>query len=227
MRPGSLRALRWIVLAAIVGFAVDVRAQDPSDEAKDAGKWIPELAPSSTERLQRRQYELARAIQGDAGYEHLARGDFYVTNGLSLAGRYWINELVAPELAISRYYTVLNGEALAIRRETGYVPDAQPPGWLFRAGARFSLGYGKILVFGGVLHLSPQAFARLALLTGEPNVAPGLDLGVGLLVHVNELVHVRLDLAVFPHVEKRTTWVPVIGVLPLVSVGIGGRPWGP
>lgn len=223
MRPDLRTLLGGFALVALL--ASPARAQ--GDDVADAGKWLPELAPSSTERLQRRQYELSQQLQADLGYEHLSRADFYVTNGASLAVRFWLNEFVAPELAVSRYYSVLNAEALEIRRKTGYVPDAQPPGWLFRAGARFSLGYGKTLAFGGVFHFVPQAFVRLALLTGEPDVAPGGDLGVGVLVHVNELVHLRFDLAVFPHAEKRTTWVPVVGVLPLVTVGIGGRPWGP
>lgn len=200
--------------------APPVEAAEPASEEL----WLPPLVPSPADRVQRRLYENAGRFEAEVGAEYLSRGDFFLSPGIAAAVRWYPLEALGLELAASRFFSFLSPVASEIRSRTGYIPDAQPPAWLFRAGARFSLGYGKLLAFGQLLHFEPQALARLALLTGEPSVAPGFDVGAGMVVHLNPLLHLRFEVALFPHVERRTTWVPVMGVIPSITLGIGRRP---
>ena len=47
-----------------------------------------------------------------------------------------------------------------MKTDTGLLPDSHPPGWRAMVGARYSIGYGKLMVggLGGVVHFEPQAF---------------------------------------------------------------------
>lgn len=137
---------------------------------------------------------------------------------------YWASETWAAELSGAWYRSWMNAAARDLRFRTGRVPDSRRPQGAVRLGVRHSFGYGKLLVGGRSIHLEPQAFARLALLVAEAYPSPGLDLGAGLLVHLKPWLHARLDVAVFPHMERRTGWTFSTGIVPSLSVGIGWPP---
>ena len=71
-----------------------------------------------------------------------------------------------------------------MKRDAGFIPDSHAPAWMFLAGARYSLGYGKLMVggLGSAIHFEPQAFIHAGVHAYDGDVGPSSDLGLGLLV---------------------------------------------
>ena len=214
--------MRGALLLALLSLAPAAFAEAP--EPVTAAEWLPPVQVSSPVRVQRRFAPKTGHFQLDTGLDWLARGDFYSSPGVQAGGLYWFDERWALDLSASYYFSWLNETAREVRDRTGLVPDSRMPGWAVRAGARRSLGYGKLLFGESAIHLEPQVFARVALLMAEARPSPGLDFGAGLYVHWAPWLHSRFELAVFPHVEERSGWTFSTAVVPYLSVGVGAAP---
>ncbi|MES1209218.1 MAG: hypothetical protein ABUS79_25050 [Pseudomonadota bacterium] len=182
----------------------------------------PAPRPQPVARVQARFAEKNRRVLLFGGAEYLARGDFYNSPGLRLGGDYYFLESLAVELQLSHYWSSLNSAAEQVVETLGAVPDSRPPTWLGLVGARYSLGYGKILVGGvaGVIHLEPQGFAHVGIHDYGGDVQPSGDAGLGLLVFLTPRVFARLDAAVTLERESRSDQnIAVWGFLPALTLG--------
>ena len=156
------------------------------------------------------------------GVEYLARGDFFISPGVRLGLAYYLLEPLALEVQVSHYWSTLNGEAQRIREMLGAIPDSHAPGWLMLAGARYSIGYGKLLVggMGTAIHLEPQAFVHLGGHVHDGDKGFSSDAGLGLLVYLTPDLFTRIDVAlVFEREQRSGTPVSVWGALPALSIG--------
>jgi hypothetical protein len=183
----------------------------------------PAPRPLTAVRVQSRYAVKAKLFQVSGGFEYLSRGDFYVSPGARVGGAYYLNEHLGLELQVSHFWSSLSSEAERIRATLGAIPDSHAPGWLMLAGARYSIGYGKLMVggLGGVLHFEPQVFARGGLHIHDGDTGPSADAGLGLLVFVTPKLFARIDTSlVFEREQRSGNAVSVWGVLP--SIGVGG-----
>jgi outer membrane beta-barrel protein len=182
----------------------------------------PAPRPAAMVRVQDRYATKADLLQLFAGAEYLARGDFYVSPGARLGAAYYFIEPLGAELQISHYWSTLNDEADRIRQSLGAIPDSHAPTWLVLAGARYSIGYGKLMVggLGGIIHFEPQAFAHVGMHDHDGDLGPSADAGLGLLFFLTPRLFARADVALVFERERRSgQQVSVWGVLPAFSVG--------
>jgi outer membrane beta-barrel protein len=164
----------------------------------------------------------AHLVQVFAGAEYLSRGDFYNSPGARVGAAYYVLEPLALEAQLSHYWSSLDATAEQVKETLGAIPDSHPPGWLALLGARYSIGYGKVMVggLGGVIHFEPQAFVHLGVHDHGGDVGPSADLGLGLMVFLTPRVFARLDAALLLDRESRSgQTVSVWGTLPALSVG--------
>jgi hypothetical protein len=156
------------------------------------------------------------------GPEYLSRGDYYNSPGARVGGTYYPWESLGVELQISHYWSSLNAAAERLKRDTGFIPDSHAPAWQFLAGARYSLGYGKLMVggLGSAIHFEPQAFIHAGVHAHDGDVGPSSDLGLGLLVFLMPKMFLRIDAAIVYEREDRSgTAVGVWGTLPSIAFG--------
>lgn len=189
--------------------------------SETASSWLPELRPESSPRIQNRLFTKHNRLHMALGGEYLARGDFHVSPGVAAWVSWFFSENWAIEAGASHFFSYLNPIATDVRRASGFVPDSRAPQWLFRVGPRLSAGYGKVLILGQVVHFEPQFFARAALLISDGSLSPGGEFGAGVHVHLSRGFHLRFDLSVFPHAERRSRWRAVYGVAPMIAIGYG------
>ncbi len=216
----------WLVLAAAARAASAEPAPAappvPPAAASPPAASIHEPAPrpQPAARVQARYAEKAHHLLVFAGAEYLARGDYYNSPGLRLGGAYQFLESLAFEIQLSHYWSSLNDSAQRIVQTLGAVPDSRPPAWLGLAGARWSFGYGKLLVGGVVIHLEPQLFAHVGIHDYGGDVEPSGDAGLGVLVFLTPRVFARADAAITLERESRSDQgVAVWGALPAFTLG--------
>ena len=194
-----------------------VAAAPPSGALRE-----PAPRPVTDVRVQSRFATKAKSGQLFVAAEYLSRGDYYNSPGSRIGGTYYPLESIGVELQISHYWSSLNAAAERVKRDAGYIPDSHAPAWMFLAGARYSLGYGKLMVggMGSAIHFEPQAFIHAGLHAYVGDVGPSSDLGLGLLVFLTPKVFMRIDAAIVYEREDRSgTAVSVWGTLPSISVG--------
>jgi hypothetical protein len=211
--------------AALAGTARAEEAAAPKAAANEPpAPWLPPTPPSNTPRLQQKLHVKVKHFQFDFVGQYLWRADFYYNPAAGIAFRYYPTENLAAEIAGSRFFSSLQPSVLEMRDKFGYVPDSHESHWLVRAGARGSVGYGKLLFGNKVIHVEPQVAAHLALLMGDASYAPGVDLSAGFLIHWTSFLHTTLEVVVFPHMERRSSWTVVTGVMPSLGIGFGWPP---
>jgi hypothetical protein len=182
----------------------------------------PAPRPQAAIRVQPRFAVKAHLVQVFAGAEYLSRGDFYNSPGVRIGAAYYLLEPLAVEVQASHYWSSLDATAEQVKASLGALPDSHPPGWLLLAGARYSIGYGKMMVggLGGVIHFEPQAFAHAGVHDNDGDVGPSADAGLGLLVFLTPRLFARLDAAiVFDRESRSGQTVSVWGTLPALSLG--------
>jgi outer membrane beta-barrel protein len=214
-------ALACAVVGALAG-APAVAPAPRSTPAPSSAISEPAPRPQPVARVQARFAEKDRRVLLFGGAEYLARGDYYNSPGLRLGADYYFLESLAVELQLSHYWSSLNDAAERVAATLGAVPDTRPPTWLGLVGARYSLGYGKILLGGGsgVIHLEPQAFAHAGIHDYGGDVQPSGDVGLGFLVFLTPRVFARADVAITLERESRSGQnVAVWGVLPAAILG--------
>jgi hypothetical protein len=182
----------------------------------------PAPRPQAAIRVQPRFAVKAHLVQIFAGAEYLSRGDFYNSPGVRVGAAYYLLEPLALEVQVSHYWSSLDAEAERVKETLGAIPDSHPPGWLMLAGARYSIGYGKVMVggLGGVIHFEPQAFAHAGVHDHGGDVGPSGDAGLGFLVFLTPRLFTRIDAAIVLERESRSgRTVSVWGTLPALSLG--------
>jgi outer membrane beta-barrel protein len=182
----------------------------------------PAPRPTAEVRVQNRFATKARLWQVYGGVDYFSRGDFFISPGARVGATYYALESLGLELQVSHFWSSLDDEAQRVRQTLGAIPDSRAPTWLALAGARYSIGYGKLMVGGvdGVVHFEPQVFAHGGLHDHDGDVGPSADLGLGLLFFLTPRVFARADVAVVYERETRSGQaVGVLGLLPALSVG--------
>jgi hypothetical protein len=182
----------------------------------------PVPRPATDVRVQSRFAVKANSAQLFAGAEYLSRGDFYNSPGVRVGAAYYPLEPLGVELQISHYWSSLNAEAERVKKTLGALPDSHAPAWLFLAGLRYSIGYGKFMIggLGGAIHFEPQAFVHVGAHAHDGDAGPSGDGGLGMLVFLKPKLFVRLDAAIVYEREDRSgQTVAVWGTLPSLSVG--------
>jgi hypothetical protein len=182
----------------------------------------PAPRPVTDVRVQSRFATKAKNGQLFAAAEYLSRGDYYNSPGARVGGTYYPLESIGLELQISHYWSSLNATAEQVKHDAGYLPDSHAPAWLFLAGGRYSLGYGKLMVggLGSAIHFEPQAFIHAGLHAYDGDVGPSSDLGLGLLVFLTPKLFTRLDAAlVYEREDRSGATVGVWGTLPSIAFG--------
>jgi hypothetical protein len=205
--------------------AVGVTNAPPAVEPPGAKRSpIPEAAPrpETAVRVQQRFAVKAKLTQIFAGADYLSRGDFYNSPGLRAGAAYYVLEPLGIELQVSHFWSSLDATAEQVSMTTGTLPDSHPPGWLALLGARYSIGYGKLMVggVGGVIHFEPQAFLHGGVHDNGGEVGPSADLGLGFLVYLMPRMFLRADVAVTLDWESRSGATKTVwGTLPALSLG--------
>ena len=182
----------------------------------------PAPRPQAAVRVQQRFALKEKQLQIFAGAEYLSRGDFYNSPGLRVGAAYYVLESLGLEGQVSYTWSSLDATAQEVRDMLGAIPDSHPPGWLVMAGARYSIGYGKIMVggLGGVIHFEPQAFAHAGVHDNGGDVGPSVDAGLGFLAFLTPRLFARIDIAVQLDWETRSgQTVTVWGMAPALSLG--------
>jgi hypothetical protein len=183
----------------------------------------PAPRPEAAVRVQQRFALKAKQTQIYGGFEYLSRGDFYHSPGLRVGATYYVLEPLGLEAQLAHDWSSLDSTAEQVKTDTGLLPDSHPPGWRATVGARYSIGYGKLVVggLGGVVHFEPQAFLHAGIHDNGGEIGPSSDAGLGFLVFLTPRFFARVDAAVTLDFESRSgTTIGVWGALP--SLGLGG-----
>jgi hypothetical protein len=182
----------------------------------------PAPRPEAAVRVQQRFALKANLVQIYGGGEYLSRGDFYNSPGLRIGATYYVREPLGLELLLAYDWSSLDSTAQQVEAKNGLIPDSHPPGLRAMVGARYSIGYGKLMVggLGGVVHFEPQAFLHAGIHDNGGEIGPSTDAGLGFLVFLTPRFFARIDAAVTLDFESRSgTTVGVWGALPALSVG--------
>ncbi len=182
----------------------------------------PAPRPEAAVRVQPRFALKAKQLQVYGGFEYLSRGDFYNSPGARVGATYYLLEPLGLEVQLAHDWSSLDATAKQIEADDGLLPDSHPPGWRALVGARYSIGYGKLMVggLGGVIHFEPQAFAHGGIHDNGGEIGPSTDAGLGFLVFLLPKLFVRVDAAVTLDFESRSgTTIGVWGALPALSAG--------
>jgi hypothetical protein len=178
--------------------------------------------PEAAVRVQQRFALKAKLLQVYGGVEYLSRGDFYNSPGLRVGATYYVLEPLGLEALLAHDWSSLDATAEQVKMMSGLLPDSHPPGWRVMAGARYSIGYGKLMVggLGGVVHFEPQAFVHAGIHDNGDEVGPSTDAGLAFLVFLTPRLFVRVDAAVTLDFESRSgTTIAVWGALPALIAG--------
>ncbi len=182
----------------------------------------PAPRPAAAVRVQQRFAVKAKQVEIYGGFEYLSRGDFYNSPGLRVGATYYVLEPLGLEAQVAHDWSSLDSTAQRVEAENGLLPDSHPPGWRALIGARYSIGYGKLLVggLGGVVHFEPQAFLHAGIHDNGGEIGPSSDAGLGFLVFLTPRFFARIDAAVTLDFESRSgTTIGVWGGLPSISAG--------
>ena len=183
----------------------------------------PAPRPEAAVRVQQRFAVKAKQVQVYGAFEYLSRGDFYNSPGLRVGATYYVLEPLGLDVQLAHDWSSLDATAQQVRADTGRLPDSHPPGWRALVGARYSIGYGKLMVggLGGVVHFEPQAFLHGGIHDNGGEIGPSTDAGLSFLVFLTARFFARIDAAVTLDFESRSgTTIGVWGALP--SLGVGG-----
>jgi|GEM_PF-1918800 len=182
----------------------------------------PAPRPEAAVRVQQRFALKAKLVEIFGGVEYLSRGDFYNSPGLRIGATYYVLEPLGLEAQLAHDWSSLDSTAERAKEMYGLLPDSHPPGWRAMVGARYSIGYGKLMVggLGGVVHFEPQAFLHGGIHDNGGEIGPSTDAGLGFLVFLTPRFFVRVDAAVTLDFESRSgTTIGVWGALPALGAG--------
>ena len=182
----------------------------------------PAPRPTAEVRVQNRFTHNLDTLQVFGGVDYLERRDFYVSPGVRLGATYYRWESLGLELQASHYFSSLNQAGQEVQHMLGVVPDSRAPTWLFLAGGRYALGFGKMMIggLGRAIHFQPQAMAQAGIHFHGGSFGPSGLAGLGLMVNATPRWFFRLDGGMTVEVERRVTGtVTVVGFLPSLVTG--------
>jgi hypothetical protein len=202
-----MRALirRASVMAPALAFAEEEEPQVPWEITGTSS--VPVGGEDPSGRLELRVFQKEGHVIVRAGFNYLARADFY-TNPFELSGTY--------------YFSQLTNTAEALRKTTGLLPDSQRPIARAMGGARFAFAYGKLLIewLGTVVHADAGLSLRLGVLITNEAVNFGGDLSLGVQVVAWDRLLIFLEGGWLASYEKRSTSSFASGLATTVGIGI-------
>jgi hypothetical protein len=187
----------------------------PSRAAAEEGE--PPARPTIQDRFARKTSSLNVHLVG----MHHVRNDFYNSWGGGADIGYYFSEQLGAELRLVFLRSTLSETAIDLKERIGLTPDARPQQLWATAGARFSLGYGKILVFDSfVVHFDPQIVAHGGIARAETRILPTLTTALSLLMHFQWGLQAKIDLAMTYQWETRERGtVFTLGFAPFFGLG--------
>lgn len=211
MKIAQGRRIKVFILQALLFFGVAVFT-------------LPSFAEESDEKGSTIQNRFAR--KDGTFYVHLTgamhvRNDFYSVLGLGLDVGYYLAEPFAVEIRGMLLQSSLSEPAIDLKNRTGLTPDTYPQNGLITAGARYSLGYGKVLLFDAyVMHFDPQIFISGGVAFAERRIIPTLLYGVSFYNHFKWGLQFKIDLAGSVQFENRSergnvtsfAFMPIFGI---------------
>ncbi len=181
--------------------------------------------------VQNRFAKKSGAVSGHLTGSTHVRNDFYDAFGFGLDLSYYFGESFGVEIRGVLIQSSLSAPALDLKERTGLTPDTYPQFGMILGGARYSIGYGKILIFKNlVVHFDPQLFLNGGVTFAERRIIPTGLFGVSLLSHFRWGLQLKIDLAGSLQFEDRTDrgTVTSFGFMPSIGIGwnsgiLGGR----
>jgi len=200
--------------AGVLAAAVLVLGSVPS-QAQDADR------PT----IQNRFGEKAGSLYAHAALMTQIRNDYYDSIGFGADAGYYPGESLGLEVRWLYLLSSLNPAAADVKNRTGLTPDARPQHMMMTVGARYSIGYGKMLVGRErIVHFDPQIVTHGGIALAEKRVLPTLETGLSLLTHFKWGLQAKVDLlAAFQLEDRDRGWVPSFGFVPVLGVGWNGR----
>ena len=166
------------------------------------------------------------ALKNKSLYAHVTgtthiRDDFYSTYGIGIDTGFYLSESFGFEIRGLLIDSSLSAPAKDLKERTGLTPDARPQTSILAGGIRWSIGYGKLLMWKKlVLHFDPQFFAHGGVAFAEKRVLPTVLYGLSLLNHFRWGIQLKVDLAGTFQMENRDKgWTPSFGFLPMIGIG--------
>ena len=170
-------------------------------------------------RVEPRLLVKERHLLLSGGFGWLERNDDYLSPGGTLSAVYYLREDDGAELRAAFFASSLDGSAQRVLDSTGLRPDSQSPQALLLAGWRHSLTYGKVALASSVVHFDVQSGLHLGTLITDRAATPALSASMALVARLGARGFAQLDLALLASIEKRSTNVLALGVLPILSLG--------
>lgn len=172
--------------------------------------------------VQNRFAKKSGAISGHVtGSTHI-RNDFYDALGIGLDLDFYIGESFGIEVRGILIKSTLSAAALDLKERTGLTPDTYPQFGMILGGARYSIGYGKILMFKNlVVHFDPQFFLHGGVAFAERRIIPTVLYGFSLLNHFRWGLQLKVDIAGTVQFEERTDRGNVVSLGFMPTIGIG------
>ena len=213
----------------------DDRSQ-PADPAQPAGAaaerderdepGVPDLesrAGGDRPTVQRRYASKQNLLTLSGALATHVRDDFYDSWGVGAQLAYYISERWGFEARALFLRTRLDGAALDLQERIGLVPDARPQNRWLLLGARYSPGYGKMLMWDSFLvHFDPQLVIHLGVATAEKRWLPTSTVAFSLMTHWRWGIKASVDLGVTTQFERRERgWVFTTGFAPVLGLGWG------
>jgi len=152
------------------------------------------------------------------------RNDYYDSIGVGVDLGWYTSEMLGLELRWAYLFSTLGPAASEVKNETGLTPDARPQDMLAAVGARYSFGYGKMLLGrDSVVHVDPQIAAHGGVALAGRRVLPTGTISLSLLTHYQYGLQATFDLGFAIQAEhRRSGWMPSVGFMPTLGIGWGG-----
>ena len=217
--PAAASALLLLLLlwwgAAPAAAQLSPPGRAPADDEADGASSRPR--PTVQRRFAEKQGTVYAHLLGT---RHI-RDDFYNSYGWGVDAGYYFGESLGVELRLVSLSTTLSDAALDLKGRVGLTPDARPQGLWAEAGVRYSIGYGKILVWDVfVVHFDPQITLHGGVATAEARILPTAHAALSLLTHYRWGLQAKLDLAVSLQWEERSRGtIFSMGFAPLLGLG--------
>lgn len=231
MNYSTTRCVGGLSLLLMMGLTQLATAQQPptpegpiKPDAPDVG--VPDVnarAGGDRPTVQRRFAEKAKLLTLNLALMTHVRDDFYDSWGAGADLSYFVSERWGFEARAIFLRTQLDSAAFDLKERIGFVPDARPQDNWFLLGARYSPGYGKLLMWQKfMVHFDPQFVVHAGVATAEKRVLPTTTLAFSLMTHWRWGIKAKVDLGMSVQGEKRDRgWVVTTGFVPVFGLGWG------
>lgn len=154
-----------------------------------------------------------------AGPAWLERHDEYANPGAMLDASFYLREDDAIAARFGFFLSSLSSAAQQIQSATGLKPDAQMPIALLLAGWKHGLTYGKLATGSTVVHFDVQSGLYAGTMITDASANPALATSVGVIARIGKRGFFQLDVALLGSLERRSSQVLALGVLPIFTLG--------